>query len=670
MESSLREAQRLDAQIRKIHRELMAAKQHLESLERERDVLLKEEPELEDRVSQLRRHLCEIQQANGALQQKIENVRNERCCMDQAITVLEELVKSFACHEQDLGQDLESLSDEEMEEIKGLVGALIENVERENCVLSEEEYGSVFQELKQKHEEVDKELSVLEAIECDDWECDADVPIWVNEFCDGYPGRREAAQATLSSVRVPCREDPPSVLEQASQVRVADAPDMMGVQACLDGEIRNLQKRRDQEFKIYQDQLNYFRSLKSLMAKRECETCFDQGKFREQMNKRVAVGSGIDTMKVVEIPDMDTPSDVEVSDPCAILASEFKKFKEELMQRTLDVNVPQEDSVLNIAPFRMPPEPAYVKESRPSQDLAKLTEQLRQISESAKRFVPGTAVAIDEVSGPVKTDQFVDSKSDVDMPPRFPDIKQLDSVEIEPLKELVTSKLGSSLAKHFEEPAFNIIIESETGEEAHESVPDETELDADLAASAEELNKLLEGIATFDLPSVPNVQSTPELRESFEKIDTQPLLDAVDQILNCRQQSASSLRDEIKELEERIETIETAILDFGEEEEIKEEDLEELQREIDDLTRQRDQEDSECKQVIERLKSLRDKRTIQEAQNNALEKELASAGDIDQEISEKEPKLREARDQLAKKRRAFEEERAALRELMKQMKPK
>ena len=120
----------MDAQIRKIHRELMGAKQHLESLERERDALLKEEPELEDRVSQLRRHLCEIQQANGALQQKIENVRNERCCMDQAITVLEELVKSFACHEQDLGQDLESLSDEEMEEIKGLVGALIENVER------------------------------------------------------------------------------------------------------------------------------------------------------------------------------------------------------------------------------------------------------------------------------------------------------------------------------------------------------------------------------------------------------------------------------------------------------------------------------------------------------------------------------------------------------------
>ena len=669
MESSLKEAQRLDAQIRKIHRELVGAKQHLESLERERDALLKEEPELEDRVSQLRRQLCEIQQANGALQQKIENVRNERCCMDQAIAVLEELVKSFECHHQDLEQDVENLSDEEMEEIKGLVGALIENVERENCLLAEEEYGGVFQELKQKQEEVDRELSVLEAIECDDWECDADVPIWVNEFCEGYPGRREAARATLSRVCVPCREDPPSVLEQASQVRAADAPDLTDVQVCLDGEIRNMQKRRDQEFKIIQDQLNYFRSLKSLMAKRECEMCFDQGKFTEQMNKRVAVVSGIEVMKVVEIPDMDTPSDVEGADPCAILANEFNKFKDELMQRTLDINLPQEDSGLKIAPFRMPPEPVYVKESRPSQDLAKLTEQLRQISESAKRFVPDTPVAIDEVSGPVKTDQFVDSHVDVDIPPRLPDIEQLDSVDIEPLKELVTSKLGSSLAKQFEEPALNIVLESEVGEEAHESVADESELDADLAASAEELNKLLEGIASFDMPSVPNVRSTPELRESFEKIDTQPLLDAVDQILSCRQQSASSLRDEIKELEERIETIETAILDFGEEEEIKEGELEELQREIDDLTRQRDEEERELKQIIERLKSLRDKREAQEAQNDGLREELANADDIDQEISEKEPKLREARDQVARKRRAFEEERAALLELMKQMNP-
>ena len=108
---------------------------------------------------------------------------------------------------------------------------------------------------------------------------------------------------------------------------------------------------------------------------------------------------------------------------------------------------------------------------------------------------------------------------------------------------------------------------------------------------------------------------------------------------------------------------------FGEEEEIKEGELEELQREIDDLTRQRDEEERELKQIIERLKSLRDKREAQEAQNDGLREELANADDIDQEISEKEPKLREARDQVARKRRAFEEERAALLELMKQMNP-
>ena len=223
------------------------------------------------------------------------------------------------------------------------------------------------------------------------------------------------------------------------------------------------------------------------------------------------------------------------------------------------------------------------------------------------------------------------------------------------------SKLAPSLAKQLEDPNFGFVMPKiEEIEDDGEHVEDEIEeQDSDVQARAAELNSILKSIAVMDLPPIPTVTSTPELRETYDKLDTNPLLDAVGQILTCQQQSASSLRDEIRELEQGISSIEFEMSRFTEEEDVNEEELKVMEREIQECERRAKENASEFNVILEEVRKLRAQCEEQKARNTALAEELEGAEDLSKRITEKERELKEAREDLTQVRRAFQEEQEA-----------
>lgn len=647
--SSLQAAQRLDGQFRKINRELLGAKARLESMERGRAQLLDEKADLESRVSDLRKRLAEVRSSKIQLEQEIQQKRSERCCVDLVVNRLEELLARFKAHNElfsgeevpDLGEDTPII----LEKLANVVDRLT----AENCPLAEDEYLNILRDLRSKHSEIDKELSVLEAIECNDWDHDSVLPIWIDQFCECSPNRSSPTLSRLSNITIPYTDEPPNVLEHMKKPEPVPRPNIQCLGQNLENEIRNLQKRRDQEVGIYQDQLDTLKSLKTLMAQHESPNSFDIAKFQAKIKERVEIVPQIESLESVTIPDIHRSDNN--SDPVQILADQFRKFADELGHVHAELVMQPENELPSIQPFQMPPDPPCVKESRVSRELTELTEQLRQLSETAREFVPQVR---DPAPAPEPEPEMC---IEVDMPPLLPD--QLESPDIDGFKELVMSKLAPSLAKQLEDPNFGFVMPKiEEIEDEHVEAEME-EQNSDVLARAAELNSILKSIAVMDLPPIPTVTSTPELRETYDKLDTNPLLDAVGQILTCQQQSASSLRDEIRELEQGIGSIEFEMSRFTEEEDVNEKELEVMDREIQECERQTKENASQFNAILEEARKLKDTCKQQAAENAAMEEELEGAEDLSKRITERERELKEAREDLTRVRRAFQEEQEA-----------
>ena len=649
--SSLQAAQRLDGQFRKINRQLLGAKARLESMERGRAQLLDEKADLESRVSDLRTRLAEVRSSKIQLEQEIQQKRSERCCVDLVVARLEELLARFKAH-NDLfsGEQVPDL-DQETPIILEKLAKVVDRLKAENCPLAEDEYLNILRDLRSKHSEIDKELSVLEAIECNDWDHDSVLPIWIDQFCECSPNQSSPTLSRLSNITIPRTDEPPNVLEHMKKAEPIPPPNIQCLGQTLENEIRNLQKRRDQEVGIYQDQLDTLKSLKTLMERHESASSFDIAKFQAKIKERVELVPQIESIESVTIPDIHRNDNN--SDPVRILADQFTKFADELGHVHAELVMQPENELPSIQPFQMPPDPPCVKESRVSRELTELTEQLRQLSETAREFIP-------QVRDPTPTPEPEPEMCiEVDMPPLLPD--QLESPDIDGFKELVMSKLAPSLAKQLEDPNFGFIMPKiEEIEDDGEHVEDEIEeQDSDVQARAAELNSILKSIAVMDLPPIPTVTSTPELRETYDKLDTNPLLDAVGQILTCQQQSASSLRDEIRELEQSISSIEFEMSRFTEEEDVNEEELEVMDREIQECERRAMENKSEFNVILQEVRKLSAQCEEQKAQNMALAEELEGAEDLSKRIKEKERELKEAREDLTQVRRAFQEEQEA-----------
>lgn len=557
MDDRQREVRKLESEIRAIHRDLCQARDKLMEAEQKCGQVLAAQPELEQRVAQLRQTRDELLLKNSNEHAKIEEKRRERNKLVHFTQKLKDLEDYFVSINSEFSdENARELSKEDEEKVQHMIDNLISKVSMELTPCPIDDYTRVLDELQILHEEADRELSVLEQIEIDHWPSDSTLSVCINDFCETYPHRNLPNGNRLSQIQVPAPSDVHRAIEVDNSPQLPPPPNLLQMRANLLSSIAKLQQRNDNESQIYRDELEYMQSIKDILEHQQNSQTFDISKFRAAMNKRIKMLGHIGTMEPVSIPD-SKPGD---SDPVQFLIGQISELSEELKQNMRNGSIVSglEDAAsvaLQAPKFELPGEPSCVKSPAASPLLTKLTGQLRELSDISSDFIPINAVQSLVASHraavefePFEFDTQMYFNVDIPTVPRAPEAPAF----FREFRECVAKKLPDELANRFDrikvpapmEPEKNVPVEVCSGTE----MPAQTNIEE----RAADVNALLRVLSELDIPSVPSVGEEQVPVESPTRLDTAPLLEAVDKALDWRSQRAKFLCDEIEALEEKL----------------------------------------------------------------------------------------------------------------------
>ena len=670
MDTSAREGQKSEEEIRQIHRELVAARDHLQELEQKSRKALAEQPELECRVEELRRRLAELREENAEDHRRIEEMRSERVKLSQITQHLKGLESHFVSLNASFGAaNVPNLKKEDEEKVLTLLGDVISRVSCEHGVFREDECERMINALQDENDELDRQLAVLEQIEANNWDRDNTLEVTIDDFCEQFPQRELPKRNRLSEIQLPRASDEHKVSEVVNKVELPKAPNIVELRRNLASGIKELKEKRQREIAAYQDQLEYLETLKELLQRQQNGKSFDAGRFQAQMSKRIRMLGQIETMAPIQLPE----GGASESDPAQLLAAQFAALYEELKQNThngcsvADLEFAAKEA---LAPPKggIPNDPNHVVSPTASHQLAVFAKELREVSETVKNFVPIQAVqklvaslraalAAVPLEGATETHPSVSVASIARSSVRSGGQKVPEPEYLREFREAVAAKMPANFASRLDQ------IEGKAPE-LEVSVPHTSDVAIDENTGPDytaDINALLRVFVGLELPLTPTLPQKPtDPEKERERIDTSPVTDALTKALDPAQARARFLRSEITELERNLAELVGTDSTTEDVEEVRDATLESLRAEIQRI---KDME-VQYKQKISTLRELDDQKKQLTQQNADLEAEINAAGDIEQELEDKEKELGQKRDELARRRADFEEEQKLRLQLM------
>ena len=669
MDTSAREGQKSEEEIRQIHRELVAARDNLQELEQKSRKAQAEQPELECRVDKLRRRLSEIREENAEDHRRIEEMRSERAKLSQITQHLKGLEAHFVSLNTSFGAaNVPNLKKEDEEKVLSLLDDVISRVSREHGVFREDECEQTINALQEENDEVDRQLQVLEQIEGNNWDRDNTLEVTIDDFCEQFPQRELHKGNGLSEIQVPRASDEHKVSEVVNKVELPKAPNIVELRRNLASGIKELKEKRQREIAAYQDQLEYLETLKELLQRQQNGKSFDAGRFQAQMSKRIRMLGQIETMAPIQLPE----GGASESDPAQLLAAQFTALYEELKQNThngCSVADLEYAAKQTLEPPKgvIPNDPNHVVSPTASHQLAVFTQELRELSDTVRNFVPIQAVQklvaslraaleavpLEGANEPSTSISVASVASSVHIGGQ----KATEPEYLREFRESVAAKVPAKFASRLYQ------IDGKVPElEVPAPPPSDVTVDENSGPDyTAEINALLRVFAALELPATPTLPQTPtEHEKQGGSIDTSPVTDALTRALDPAQVKARFLRSEITELERNLAELVGTESTPEDVEEVTDATLASLRAEIQRI------KDTEVqyKQKISTLRELDDQKKQLTKQNADLEAEINAEGDIDQELEEKEKELGQKRDELARRRSDFEEEQKLRIQLM------
>lgn len=666
--ASLRDASQLESTIRVIESEMIESEHRLQREQQSYEENSARTRDLEPRVSELRRQYEELYEENSEYHRFISEKCKEKEQYECVAVKLEELAAQIADRNNEYRTGANTtLPEEERLQVEAKVDEVVRMAFAEYCHLDSNEYQQEIERLQAELDELDDEIDILSEIKGEEWCPKRPAEIRVKEFCKRYPKVVTESHESLSTIEMPVAETP-TISEGPVQVVIPEAPDTYEVKS-LD---RNMAPQNNMFIRTYQEQYNFLGRLRELIEQNESEQGFNPVKFREQLHQKIRMMQEIGSIDPVQIP---TQADLAESvDPVEVLATHFGKFCDELdklnsASGSLAAGLEKAaEETLSMPKFVTPPKPRYIKNPTPSPQLTQLSKQLAELSEVTKQCVPVQAIQSITASHrellQAKMDPVTPKDTlEIPVPSSLPEISDLDMTSVEQFKELAISKFPA-LAARFSSPGLEIIappIEKACEEAAPpEAAPIDIGVETHIQERSAIINNLLRQLYNMDIPPVANIVPTPTITETYEPIDTTPLLNAIDEVLSPTRLSADVLKDEIGLLERKLAELRQEAPDMVCEDEINEGEIEELRQRVEMIKSETKELNDEVQAKFTILKELRERDNKIKSENENLEKQIEMIDDVSEQVTKMEIEVKEKRAELLEKQRDFEEEKNAL----------
>jgi septal ring factor EnvC (AmiA/AmiB activator) len=645
---------RSDATIRQIHREVTANRRVLEEKEAEAREAEAAIPNLESRVSALRAQIAEVDAESGEFAQQF--ARQQRACdgIQEQTRRLRELGAVFQARERDSGaSDAAELPPDVRARVLSKIGEVIDTVREEYSEFDASEFDNFFNESDQLEAEIDREIELLSQMEADDWVPRDELQDGLAEFCSHFGPPPTASQLTLSTVAVPHATAPLEIFERHFACEVPP-PSLEKLRAEYDCLNSLLTARQNREAGIYREQRRFLKGLKPYLL--QYEAAFDADAISRELGEQ--------TRRLPE-PDLIVPLRIPTDDePLAAFSSEIGHFIEELERSRRSALLLSEleksaDEVVRVPEVTVPPPPTYVKNSIPSPQLVELADRLQQIGEAVRQLIPVSAFQS-------LTNSYRRSLSEE--PPPQSAIQVSDAIELDPqrliqFRQTVASKLPPVIARRLESCDFSgPRIE-------YEEVEDDLELkvDRELEERSTALNSLLKSMAAIQLPAIPTFPEPSAGDLPSGPLDSSPLLKAIGKLLSSDQQTASALKVEISDLEQRVAAALEEVAGRETEQQAAERELRELSDQIAAKEEALSVTSGKVARKSEKIRQLRKERSEAQEKQAAMEEEINAAANIDDVIAMKKAELGNMREELAQSKKIAEDEEELRRQLLEGM---
>jgi predicted nucleic acid-binding Zn-ribbon protein len=637
--------------IRQIHREVTENRRVLEEKEAQARLAEEEIPILESRVSTLRAQIVTAETESYESRQQIARLHRARDEIQEQAKQLRELGEVFESQQPDHSDSgAVELPPDLRAQVLRKIDEAIATVCTEYSGFDASEFDAFFKESNEVEAAIDGEIEILSQLTSDGWFPRDELQDCLTEFCSHFGPPPTASRLTLSSVTVPHAVAPLEIFERRFTAK-ASLPSLEKLKSDSDRLNSLFAGRLNREADIYRDQRGFLEELKAYLLR--YEAAFDPDAIRRELTRQMRLLRKTDLIVPLRIPSGD--------EPLAAITSEIGRFIEELERNRRSALLLSElersaDEVVRVPEFTVPPAPKYVKNPIPSPQLVELADHLREIGEAAKQLMPVTAIQS-------LTNSYRRSLSEE--PPTQSVTQVSEEIELDPecliqFRQTVTSKLPAVIARRFESCDFSgRRIE-------YEEVEDDFELDVDrdLEERSATLNSLLRSMAALQLPAIPTFSEPPTADFPIAALDSDPLLKAAGQLLSSDLQSASVLKAEISDLEQRVATVLEEVAVREEQQQAVERALRELSDQIAATEKVLSVISARVTLEGDEVTQLRRERSEAQARQTEMQEEINASADIGELIATREAELSEMREELANSRRNVEDEEEFRKQLL------
>jgi DNA repair exonuclease SbcCD ATPase subunit len=656
MSGPVLQAHRIDSDIRRIHEEVQRNVQLLKSREAEMATADQQIPALQSRVSSLRASLSHLESENADPRQEIKRLTLERSECDDQNLQLSDLCDLFQPRAQvPRNTHIPELSDDLCQRVHNAVNGAISAITTEYTHFDVNELNAQLNEIAAQEAAVERELSVLRQFALDDW-----IPVdrtgrILDEFCLRSPSRNLSENLDLSNLPLPIFEGPPIVLERSVPLKLNRSE--FNLQKDVQNFITVLKHQQNVELSVYQGQLQFFESL---LASLESTPEVDPEWVEEQVRERAQAMQDLDLIAPLYIPESFAAGAV---DPIDILCSTFAEFCRELEQnhQSASILAELEESAgtgLSFPEFQKPIVPRHVKRPVVDSQLTEFGDHLKRLAEITKKCQV-RAVELGRAGGETAAAVV----RPVEVPPAFEGEPGNEEALLRELRIAALERLPPSLGEKLEASVIGFpkiddeVIDDDT--EFDQEAPDQ-----DLEDRAIKLNSILSSLASIEISPLPPLTPPPAVIPRFNQVDTQPVIDAVSEILSPVHQNAASIEADILDLDRRLGSARLELASFEEEEDLSENETATLQGSLRERLGEVSEIRSEYDAALAEVKKIVAQKEELERQNVELQAELDDAENIDAELTELRNLVRGKAAELAELKNLQEETRELRAQLL------
>ncbi|OHT11992.1 hypothetical protein TRFO_18377 [Tritrichomonas foetus] len=637
-------------------------------------------PRKEQIVSELKNRLDELKEINYEKQSIKNQLITEKIQIANQITKIAELTEIFSSQNSFHGNAIFDANKSIPRDIQNRIDIKIDELIQTLCSeysQSSENYSQQLFELHKINESLSREIEILQLLNAKKFKPPNNFDIYLDEFCQRYvPENQNGFQSfqeipiIKNSYRNNSSADEQNKIELDQVLTEFPEHEQINLEDVQNQMVSFIKKYKQQNGFIkssYYSQVEFLNQITGILKSRtnEDDTISSiEDRLQHQLKLMRDVGECEEPCcKPLQIPE--TQRDECQIKPLTDVLSHFdifcKQVDEIMEKRRLDSAVS-----IDIPPFGISRMPKHIRNFKPSEDLVKFADNMKELIESTKKMIPLQAMqAITSTHREFlnQTDEYYPQNipNEIPIPQMTSIVDKVDLSSLDYFQETVNRKLPSLFTNNSNGKRYYLEVPEVTEEVFHEKFEDVV-IDSKLEARVEYTNALLRSLVntindpvpTFDLPDLIN--------DNSQKFSNETLIHNVNEVLSPKQQTIQFLNDEIQKITNKIKEIDQQ-LQTDDEITAEGESLLLLIRKNEEIESENKKLDEKINSFVNEIKSLKLEKAKIDSENVILRQEISEFTVDEEMIEQKEKELEDKMSKLKEKKENWEEELELRRQL-------